>query len=60
MNSLRPCIFKIEVNGEEFKGYFHTWEQISAGKFAFMRAIIEKENGEVVKAVPTSVTFTDR
>jgi hypothetical protein len=59
MENLRPCIFKTK-DGEEKKGYFHTWEQISAGKFAFMRAIIEKENGEVVKAAPTCVTFTDR
>lgn len=51
--------FKTE-DREEYKGYFHTWEQISVGKTAFMRGIVEKENGEVVKVAPTFITFTDR
>ena len=59
MNDLRPCTFKTE-DDEVCKGYFHTWEQIQVSKTAFMRGIIEKENGEVVKVAPTCITFTDR
>lgn len=60
MDDLRPCAFKEEKDGEISTGYFHTWEQISVGKIAFMRGIVEKENGEVVKITPTLITFTDR
>ena len=59
MNNLRPCMFK-EKDGETSTGYFHTWEQILVGKTAFMRGIVEKEDGEVVKVAPTFITFTDR
>lgn len=59
MNNLRLCVFKTE-NGEEHKGYFHTWNQISVGRTSFSRGIIEKENGKVVKVAPTFITFTDR
>lgn len=59
MEILRPCVFKTE-DDTEHTGYFHTWEQISVGKTAFMRGIVEKENGEVVKVAPTLITFTDR
>lgn len=58
MNDLRPCIFKDD--DKEYKGYFHTWEQLSIGRTSFMRGIIEKENGEVVRVVPSFITFTDR
>ena len=60
MNNLRLCAFKEEKDSETSTGYFHTWEQISVGKTAFMRGIVEKENGEVVKVAPTFITFTDR
>ena len=60
MNNLRPCTFKEEKDSETSIGYFHTWEQISVGKTAFMRGIVEKENGEVVKVAPIFITFTDR
>ena len=53
MNNLRLCIFKEEKDCETSVGYFHTWEQISAGKTAFMRGIVEK-------VAPTFITFTDR
>lgn len=59
MNNLRPCIYRTE-DGEEFRGYFHTWQQISVGRTAFMRAIVEKENGEVVQIAPSHITFADR
>lgn len=59
MNNLRPCTFK-NKEGEVYTGYFHTWEQIQVGKTAFMRGIIEKENGEITKASPYSIIFTDR
>lgn len=35
-------------------------EQIQIGRTAFMRGIIEKENGEITKAAPCSIIFTDR
>ena len=60
MNNLRPCIFKEEKDGEISNGYFHIWEQISVGKIAFMRGIVEKENGGVVSVAPTFITFTDK
>ena len=60
MNNLRPCMFKEEKDGETSTGYFHTWKQILVGKTAFMRGIVEKEDGEVVKVAPTFITFTDR
>lgn len=60
MNNLRPCTFKEEKDSETSTGYFHTWEQISVGKTAFMRGIVEKENGEVVSVAPILITFTDR
>ena len=60
MNNLRPCIFIDEKGGEGHKGYFHIWEQISISGTAFMRGIVEKENGEVVKVAPSLITFMDR
>ena len=59
MNNLRPCVFKTE-NGEEFKGYFHIWTQISIGRTAFSRGIVEKESGEIVQIAPKDITFVDR
>ena len=59
MDNLRPCVFKTK-DGEEGSGYFHTWEQRSAGKFAFIKAVIEKENGKVITVFPHEITFTDR
>ena len=59
MENLRPCVFKTE-DDTEHTGYFHTWEQISVGKTAFMRAIVEQENGEIIKVAPSCIIFTDR
>ena len=60
MNNLRHCIFKEEKDGEQYKGYFHIWAQISVGRTAFMRGIVEKENGEVVQVPPSLITFKDK
>lgn len=59
MDNLRHCIFKTE-DGKKDKGYFHTWEQISVGKYAFMRALVEKDNGEVIQVAPSNIIFSDR
>lgn len=67
---LRPC--SVRTNKKQVQALFHCWEQYSevlcpspllgghtGGQLSCMLAIVELQNGEIIKVKPTQITFTD-
>lgn len=72
---LRPCLVHSRKNRQEVteRGWFHLWEQYAytigesalrggptAGQVSCVLAIVELEDGRVVRVHPWEVEFTDR
>lgn len=57
-NSLRPVV--VNINGKQFKGYFHRFIYSFSNQYSITQALIELSDGKLRYYDPFHVQFSDR